>query len=154
MPPTHFIHVHMYFILLRLFFFRLEEVSEAQCCGTIFPCRHNPQADPQADQKAKTSYMYANRTINWTIKFGYCYCYYIYDYKIMTTILPNPLSSIFLSFGKRCQAWPRSSKPPTHFIPTIRIRILIYRLLEDFNDLKFRWKCSWSFIFFKVSGCT
>ena len=28
----------------------------------------------------------------------------------MTTFLPNPLSSIFLSFGKRRQAWPRSSK--------------------------------------------
>ena len=39
---------------------------------------------------------------------GYCYCYY--DYKNMTTFLPNPLSSIFLSFGKRRQAWPRSSK--------------------------------------------
>ena len=39
---------------------------------------------------------------------SYCYCYY--DYKNMTTFLPNPLSSIFLSFGKRRQAWPRSSK--------------------------------------------
>jgi len=39
-----------------------------------------------------------------------CYCYCYYDYKNMTTFLPNPLSSIFLSFGKRRQAWPRSSK--------------------------------------------
>ena len=30
--------------------------------------------------------------------------------KNMTTFLPNPLSSICLSFGKRRQAWPRSSK--------------------------------------------
>ena len=29
-------------------------------------------------------------------------CYY--DYKNMTSFLPNPLSSIFLSFGKRRQA--------------------------------------------------
>ena len=43
-----------------------------------------------------------------TVILGYCYCYY--DYKNMTTFLPNPLSSIFLSFGKRRQAWPRSSK--------------------------------------------
>jgi len=34
----------------------------------------------------------------------------MYMYKNMTTFLPNPLSSIFLSFGKRRQAWPRSSK--------------------------------------------
>jgi hypothetical protein len=29
---------------------------------------------------------------------------------LTTSILPNQLSSIFLSFGKRRQAWPRSSK--------------------------------------------
>jgi len=46
MPPTHFIQVP-----LCAFFFRLEELSEAQCCVTIFPCRQS-----KADQIANTSF--------------------------------------------------------------------------------------------------